>query len=71
LQLLADNQWQVKLSKCDFAQQSINYLGHVISASGVATGDTKIAAVRDWPTPMDQKQLRSFLGLAGYYRKYV
>jgi len=71
LQLLADNQWKVKLSKCAFAQRSINYLGHVISAEGVATDDSKITAVRDWPTPEDVKQLRSFLGLAGYYRKFV
>lgn len=71
LQLLSENQWKVKLSKCAFAQSSINYLGHVISAQGVATDTDKIAAVRDWPVPVDAKQLRSFLGMAGYYKKYV
>jgi hypothetical protein len=71
LNLLNTNQWKVKLSKCEFARQSIQYLGHVISATGVATDDSKISAVRDWPIPVDVKQLRSFLGLAGYYRKYV
>jgi hypothetical protein len=71
LQLLADNKWKVKRSKCSFAQQSVDYLGHVISSTGVATDDAKIAAVRDWPVPTDVKQLRSFLGLAGYYRIFV
>jgi hypothetical protein len=71
LQLLFDNEWKIKMSECAFAQTSINYLGYVISAEGVATDEDKISVVRDCPTPIDAKQLRSFLGLAGYYRKYV
>jgi hypothetical protein len=70
-ELLSQDQWLVKLSKCSFAKQSINYLGHVVSAAGVSTDPTKIAAVQAWPTPTDVKQLRSFLGLTGYYRKFV
>lgn len=71
LQLLSRDQWLVKLSKCRFAQQSIAYLGHVISAAGVATDPSKIQSINSWPVPQDIKQLRSFLGLAGYYCKFV
>jgi hypothetical protein len=70
-ELLSKDQWLVKLSKCRFAQESIAYLGHVVSAKGVSTDPSKIVAVQQWPQPIDVKQLRSFLGLAGYYRKFV
>ena len=69
--LLAKDNWLLKRSKCQFARQSIAYLGHVISAEGVATDPSKIQSIHSWPTPTDAKQLRSFLGLAGYYRKFV
>jgi transposase InsO family protein len=71
LQLLRKDKWQVKLSKCSFAQEQLSYLGHVISSSGVSTEEDKVCAVRDWVTPSNVKQLRGFLGLAGYYRKFV
>jgi hypothetical protein len=71
LQLLEQEQWQVKLSKCSFAQREVDYLGHVISEQGLSTDPRKIAAIENWPSPTDVKQLRSFLGLADYYRKFV
>jgi hypothetical protein len=49
----------------------LEYLGHIISASGVATAPDKIKVVQNWRSPTDTKQLRSFLGLAGYYRKFI
>jgi hypothetical protein len=56
---------------CHFAQPSISYLGHVISNQGVTNDPTKIQSIQDWLLPKDVKQLRSFLRLAGYYRKFV
>lgn len=66
-QQLANDQWKLKMSKCTFAQRSIAYLGHVVSAAGVATDLAKIQAIMDWPQPSSIKELRGFLGLAGYY----
>lgn len=65
-QIIRDQHFYVKLSKCSFAQPEVEYL-HVISARGVATEPSKILAVQQWPTPVNVKQLRGFLGLAGYY----
>jgi hypothetical protein len=71
MSLLARDQWQVKFSKCKFAQQNISYLGHPVSSSGVATDPSKVQDIQNWPPPQGVKQLRSFLGLAGYYRKFI
>lgn len=59
------------MSKCRFGQQSISYLGHVVSAAGVDTDPSKVDSIKLWPKPSDVKQLRSFLGLAGYYHKFM
>uniref|UniRef100_A0A8R7K3Q3 Reverse transcriptase domain-containing protein n=1 Tax=Triticum urartu TaxID=4572 RepID=A0A8R7K3Q3_TRIUA len=69
--IMQENQLYVKLSKCSFVQQKLEYLGHIISGAGVQTDPAKIAAVQNWPVPTNVKQVRGFLGLTGYYRKFI
>jgi hypothetical protein len=70
-QILDKHQLYIKRSKCSFAQPSVEYLGHVISVARVATEPSKIDAVLSWKKPVNLKQLRGFLGLTGYYRKFI
>jgi hypothetical protein len=61
----------VNPSKCQFFRKEVKYLGHVVSAEGVATDPDKISAIVNWDTPTTAKELQSFMGLAGYYRRFV
>jgi hypothetical protein len=70
-QWLSADQWKIKLSKCQFAKRSVSYLGHVISEQGLSTDPAKIQAIVSWLTPSNVYELHGFLGLAGYYRKFV
>ena len=58
-------------SKCSFGQKSIGYLGHIVSAEGISMEPTKIEAILSGPIPRTLKASRGFLGLAGYYRKFI
>lgn len=60
-----------KMSKCEFGLTEILYLGHVIGIDGVKVHQGKIQAILDWPTPRNITNLRAFLGLCGYYRRFV
>lgn len=66
-------EYGLKLSpkKCHFFQASVKYLGHVVSRDGIKTDPAKIEALKTWPRPTNLKELRAFLGFAGYYRRFV
>ncbi|XP_061358911.1 uncharacterized protein LOC133303071 [Gastrolobium bilobum] len=71
LHTLSQNQFFVKMSKCAFGVEEIDYLGHKVSHKGVHADNKKIEAMLSWPPPKSIKQLRGFLGLTGYYRRFV
>ena len=62
---------KLKPSKCELFRRQLAYLGHVISAKGVATDDSKIEAIKNWPTPTTVTDVRSFLGFMGYYCRFI
>ena len=61
----------LKPSKCHLLQMEVRYLGHVVSGKGIQTDPEKVRSVFDWPIPLNQKDLKRFLGLASYYRRFV
>jgi hypothetical protein len=71
LQVLREHQLYAKLSKYIFYQMEINYLGHIISKEGISIDIEKIEAIRVWSTPNNVTEVRSFTGLAGYYRRFI
>jgi len=71
LTALREHQLRLKRSKCSFATTSVQYLGHVISSAGVAMDQDKVAAITSWPQPATVRGMRGFLGLAGYYRRFI
>jgi len=62
---------KVHPGKSCFLQQKVDFLGHVLSAKGIEVQDAKIATIRDWPSPRNLRELRSFWGLSSYYRRFV
>lgn len=70
-QVLMEGSFFLKLSKCSFGQQQVKYLGHFVSAQGVEPIHAKVQAIQHWPSPNSLKALRSFLGLVGFYRRFI
>ena len=71
LQCVTETGLKLKLSKCQFLRRQVTYLGHTISAEGVSCEAGKVEAVQSWPTPKTVTELRSFLGFASYYRRFI
>jgi hypothetical protein len=71
MQVLREHQLYAKLSKCSFYQKQIHYLGHIISEYGIVVDPEKVEAIREWSTPNNVTEVRSFMGLAGYYRRFI
>ncbi|WVZ24644.1 hypothetical protein V8G54_003188 [Vigna mungo] len=71
LGVLREKQLYAKLSKCEFWMDQVQFLGHVISAGGIAVDPAKVRVVLEWETPRSVSNVRSFVGLAGYYRRFI
>jgi hypothetical protein len=71
LQRLVATGLKLKPSKCRFLQTRVSFLGHVVSGEGIATDPAKIEQVSRWPPPTNVKEIRGFLGLCGYYRRFI
>ena len=71
LEVLRHHQFFIKEKKCAFSQPGLEYLGHIVTEKGVKVDMGKIEAMVAWPCPTNISELRGFLGLTGYYRKFV
>ena len=71
LETLREKKLYAKLNKCDFWLKEVSFLGHIVSAEGIRVDPAKIEAVVNWKSPQNVTEVRSFLGLLGYYRRFV
>jgi hypothetical protein len=71
LQQLRDHRLYAKFSKCEFWLNTVKFLGHTISGDGISIDPSKVQEVMDWQPPTSVHQIRNFLGLAGYYRRFI
>ncbi|XP_050889253.1 uncharacterized mitochondrial protein AtMg00860-like [Lathyrus oleraceus] len=71
LQVLKEKRLYAKLSKCEFWLREVSFLGHVVFGDGIAVDPSKIDAVLQWEAPTSVTEIRSFLGFAGYYGRFI
>ncbi|KAD5317951.1 hypothetical protein E3N88_17897 [Mikania micrantha] len=71
LELLKNEQLYVKFSKCDFWIREVQFFGHVVNEKGIHVDPAKIEAIKNWEAPKTPTEVRQFLGLAGYYRRFI
>ena len=71
LQRLQDRKLYAKISKCEFFKTEIEFLGHIVSARGLEMTQEKVQAILDWPVPTNVSEVRSFVGLCGWYRSFI
>ncbi|KAL0551120.1 hypothetical protein IC582_010202 [Cucumis melo] len=71
LEILRESELYANFDKCNFTKPRISYLGHYISVKGIEVDPEKIRAVKEWPTLSNVREMRGFLGLTGYYRRFV
>ena len=70
-QILREKKLYAKFKRCEFWLDQVVFLGHVISKAGISVDPSKVEVVVDWARPTNVSEIRSFLGLAGYYRRFV
>ena len=71
MELLEKNKLYLQADKCEFKKTTIEYLGVIILHNSVAMDPVKVASVRDWPAPMNKKEVQSFLGFTNFYRRFI
>jgi hypothetical protein len=69
--VLREHQLYAKLSKCSFYLRQLHHLGHIISKEGIVVDPRKIKSIEGWSTPRNFVEVRSFMGLAGYYKRFI
>ena len=71
LEILRKEKLYAKFSKCEFWIREVKFLGHVVNREGIHVDPSKIEAIENWRTPKTPTEIRQFLGLAGYYRRFI